>query len=267
MTAPAAVDPPRIGPGSEGRAVYLVHVVAWLMQRDELARDDAWRRVLDAISGPAPCTVYHLPPGGSGYAVPMVRDEWFATASGAPGRAGGGRVFSRGIDSHGVRIHTPPPPAAVSLGRGPTGLAAWMRAELRHSGVDAATGHAVGLAAGFAVAEGEARRLWGWGAETDAPPAKEVPTNLEGLVASFKDRRKGAPWTDGERAILRAEFHRLGGWRRADDGTWAKVSAVQVEMAQKLGMSRQALDRHLGKSPDHAASAFASMGTTLTGTR
>ncbi len=263
MTAPAAGDPPRIGPGLEGLAVLLPDLVAWLMKRHGVTRADAWGRVLDTFEGAAPCVVYCLPPGAADYGKPIERAEWFATASGAPGPAGGRRVVY-GIDSHGDRIYTPPRPQARSLGHGPAGFAAWLRGVLKGANFDPSGDYTAGLA----VAESEARRLWGWGTVSTADHAADVPTDWAGLVKSVKGRRKGALWSDGERAILRAEFIRLNGWKRADDGTtWVKDSGVQKAMAQELEMSRQSLDRHLGNVPDHAAAAFSATARALTGTR
>lgn len=259
MTVPAVVDPPRIGPGLEGRAVYLAHVVDWLMGRHEVSREAAWGRVLEALAGPAPCAVYGMPAGATGYGQPFVRDEWFATIDGAPRPAGGRRILSRGIG-----CDTPKHAQATSLGPGYTGFVAWLRGVVKSANFDASTGYAARLA----VAESEARRLWGWGVEAVATPVADAPTDWDGLVASFKGRRKGAPWSDTERAILRAGFNLRNGWRHSDDGrTWVKDSAVQEAMARELGMHRQALDRHLGDGPDTAASAFSAMGNTLTGTR
>lgn len=101
-----------------------------------------------------------------------------------------------------------------------------------------------------------------------AGAVSEAPADWEGLVESFKTRKKGRPWSDDERAILRAEFSRRNGWRRADDGaTCSRDSGVQEAIAQELGMKRQALDRHLGDGPDHGASAFSSLANAFTGKR
>ena len=90
-----------------------------------------------------------------------------------------------------------------------------------------------------------------------------------GLVVLVKNRKKGTRWTEGEVAILRAEFARRGGWSREAEGQpWVKNSSVQSDMATELGFSaRSALDRHLGDGPDRGAAVMSSAVGALTGTR
>lgn len=90
-----------------------------------------------------------------------------------------------------------------------------------------------------------------------------------GLVALVKSRKKGTRWTEGEVAILRAEFARRGGWSREADGQpWVKNSSIQSDMATELGFAaRSALDRHLGDGPDRGAAVMSSAVGALTGTR
>ena len=90
-----------------------------------------------------------------------------------------------------------------------------------------------------------------------------------GLVALVKSRKKGTRWTEGEVAILRAEFARRGGWSREANGQpWVKNSSIQSDMATELGFSaRSALDRHLGDGPDRGAAVMSSAVGALTGTR
>lgn len=105
------------------------------------------------------------------------------------------------------------------------------------------------------------------------PPVAEAgssePTDWAGMVESFKNRRKGATWSDAERTILQVEFSKRCGWKRADDGTtWIKDSGVQKAMAKELkGMGRSSLDRHLGDGPNQSAAAFTDMANAFTGTR
>ena len=90
-----------------------------------------------------------------------------------------------------------------------------------------------------------------------------------GLVVLVKNRKKGTRWTEGEVAILRAEFERRGGWNREADGQpWVKNSSIQSDMATELGFSaRSALDRHLGDGPDRGSAVMSSAVGALTGTR
>lgn len=240
---------PRIGSGPDGRAVHLNTVAKWLAERDDLAPDDAYGRLLDTLARLEPGAVHWLANDSEGYGQPLpVRDEWFATSDGAPGFANGRRVISRGIGRH-----TPPPVPAPSLSRGAEGFASWLRwrTDLRPF---------------LIVAESVARRLWGWGEV--AVPVPDVLASMDGLKARLEGRRKGAPWQGDEVAFLRAEFQRLGGWRTGDGGkTWSKVTSVQTELAKKLGRKRPALDRHLEGGPDRGAAAFQAVSGVLSGTR
>lgn len=110
-----------------------------------------------------------------------------------------------------------------------------------------------------------AHELWGWGTAGEVVAITAEPVDWPGLVAAFKGRRKGAPWTDAERTILQAEFHKRGGWKRVGSG-WGKDSGVQTALAMELGLKRQALHKHLGEGPAAGAAAFASMSNAFTGT-
>ncbi len=96
----------------------------------------------------------------------------------------------------------------------------------------------------------------------------EVPSGLESLRASRATRRKNAPWTPEQVEALRALFQERGGWKRSADGAgWSRDAAVQQQLATDLGLTRQALDGHLGRhGPESGAPVFRSMSSALTRT-
>ena len=249
----SAFGAPRIKAGPDGKAVRLADLAQWLMVLHELSRQDAWGRILEAIAGPAPCLVYVLVNPDTGYAEPVpVREEWFDSADGSPGLYDR-RALSAGFFSDGTRRPLPPLKPLPSVGRGHEGFVAWLKNQIKRG-------------AALAVAESEARRLWGWGPEAapvvDAEP--DAPLDWAGMVNAFPKRRKGQPWSAEEKSILRDEFQKRGGWKRAKDGgAWSKDSAVQSALAAQLGMKRPALDKHLDNGPDHSRMAFGAMRGAL----
>lgn len=207
---------PRIGPGLEGRAVRLSALAQWLANRDDLAPQDAWGRLLNDLARLEPGAVRWLALDSEGYGQPLpVHDEWFATNNGAPGFANGRRVFSRGIGRY-----TPPPDPAPSLGRGAEGFASWLRwrTDLRPF---------------LIVAESVARRLWGWGADS-ALSAAVVPLALAAQLSDWERliaERNAADrflWTQAHALVIQAEETR----RKAIKGTKGVRAAMAVEMSK-----------------------------------
>lgn len=112
----------------------------------------------------------------------------------------------------------------------------------------------------------DAARIWGYGADW-LPATVTEPTTFDELVAAVRGRRKGTPWSETEKALLRAEFQQRNGWRQIGS-TWGKYSGVQTALAKELGFSaRTALDRHLGDGPDAGATVAASLAGALIGKR
>lgn len=95
----------------------------------------------------------------------------------------------------------------------------------------------------------------------------EVPSDLESLRASRAAGRKSAPWTSEQVAALRVLFHERGGWKPKKRGAgWSRDTAVQEQLAKDLGLTRQALHRHLKDGPASGTAAFKSMRNVLTRT-
>lgn len=108
----------------------------------------------------------------------------------------------------------------------------------------------------------DAARIWGYGADW-LPATVTEPTTFDELVAAVRGRRKGTPWSETEKALLRAEFQQRNGWRQIGS-TWGKDSGVQTALAKELDLSaRTALDRHLGDGPDAGATVAASWAGAL----
>lgn len=62
---------PRIGPGPEGRAVRLSALAQWLANRDDLAPQDAWGRLLNDLARLEPGAVRWLALDSEGYGQPL----------------------------------------------------------------------------------------------------------------------------------------------------------------------------------------------------
>lgn len=89
----------------------------------------------------------------------------------------------------------------------------------------------------------DAARIWGYGADW-LPVTVTEPTTFAELVAAVKGRSPGTRWSHAEKALLFQEFERRGGWIRKGN-TWGKDTRVQDRLASELGLTRNALDRHL----------------------
>ena len=219
---------PRIGPGLEGRAVRLSALAQWLANRDDLALQDAWGRLLNDLARLEPGAVHWLALDSEGYGQPLpVHDEWFATNNGAPGFANGGRVFSRGIGRY-----TPPPDPAPSLGRGAEGFASWLRwrTDLRPF---------------LIVAESVARRLWGWGVEA-APVLALVPAKASHDHALIST---ASPWRK-DRKVQAGEWT---GERLTEKRKTLKGRDTTQQLAKLTGLTPREITRREKQARDEAA--------------
>lgn len=93
----------------------------------------------------------------------------------------------------------------------------------------------------------DAARIWGYGAAW-LPATVTEPTTFAELVAAVKGRNRGTRWSHAEKALLFQEFERRGGWVQKfglTGSTWSKDARTQAKLASELGLTRNALDRHL----------------------
>lgn len=99
---------------------------------------------------------------------------------------------------------------------------------------------------GIAVRLTDAARIWGYGADW-LPATVTEPTTFAELVATVRGRT-GTRWSHAEKALLFREFERRGGWIKKDGltgSTWGKDTHVKNRLASELGLTPNALDRHL----------------------
>lgn len=239
----------RIAPGPLGRGVYLSDLVRWLMRKHEATRTQV---VKDHL---CPVLVEHSPAlygvWDSGDTKALSDMEWFQSGSGyrEVQQTGRPHVLSRGI---GYPVN--PRPMTPSLGLGLEGAVAWLRAYWGNAiNSDAVTldnwKHAV--AARLAVSEADARRCWGWGADTEAEGAAETASvfplaDWAALVAYRKANTKNgrAPaWDRGNQIdIGKAELKQRqnAGATKSD-----ALNAMGVDLGLKATAGRTVLERAL----------------------
>ena len=272
MTEPRNLAPPddsafgvlRIKAGPGGDAVRLATLVRDLMERHQMAREEAvLTHLLPPLSEPNAPALYLLQPGGN--AQPLGEREWFGTGSGNQEQVRG--VRSGGIAGGGfTRVL-----AGQSLGRGLVGAVAWLAGVWGSpKNTDACMDYAAGgaVASRLAVSELEAAEVWGWGSAAahadDAAPVSPFPlADFDALVTYRKAQKaanvaagkpqKAIPWTDGNQLeLLRGEYARRGG----------HPGAV-VPMAKALEITREAVRIALAKERKRKASSpLPSLGTS-----
>ena len=268
MTAPhnparpdeSAFCVPRIGPGPEGRAVYLETVAQWLAERDDLSLREAWDRLLDGLAVLDPWPVHWLKKGDVGYGQLMqVRDEWFATHTGAHGPAG--RHYNPGFGKH-----APPPPPAPCLGRGTSGFVAWLRKGFGSDDMQL-----------LILAESEARRLWGWGsgvavvavaASLELEDVETWPQLVEWRLANVNPKNKRGPdWGRGAGKQLRILEAELELRTSAGAGKSAALNAMGRELgytgAEPRKPLKKAIDAVRMRKATASSAAPSSDGVTI----
>ncbi len=253
----------RIKAGQGGGAVRLATLVRDLMERHQMARDDAvLSHLLPPLSKPNAPALYLLQPGGN--AQPLGEREWFDTPDGNPGRKPqtGRFVRSRGIGYAPANI-----PMADSVGRGLVGAVAWITGVWRNPlNADAACMDALdpaAVASRLAVSELNAPEVWGWGSGAVAVAASLELADVETweqllawrLANVNAKNKRGPDWGLGEGKQLRILTVELAQRMSGGVGKSAALNAMGWELGYKGAEPRKPLQKSIDAARMRRATA------------